>query len=161
MYSQEFSPFLVREAAEGDLPSLLELEQACFSSPWVEEAFQQELDLPQAELWLVFEPGEGGPCAYIDFWVVSGEVSLLNVAVHPSARRRGLAGKLLALMEVRGAQRGGTAVFLEVRRSNVAGLALYAAEGYEQIGIRKGYYSNNKEDAVVMSKALDAGSKER
>jgi len=161
MYRQEFAPFSVREATESDLPGLLELERACFSSPWVEEAFQQELDLPQADLWLVFEPGEGTPCAYIDFWVVAGEVSLLNVAVHPSARRRGLAGKLLCLMETRGIQKGGATVFLEVRRSNLAGLALYVAEGYEQIGIRKGYYSDNKEDAVVMSKALDAGSLER
>jgi ribosomal-protein-alanine N-acetyltransferase len=161
MYSHQFSPLFVREATPSDLNSLLELEQACFSSAWVEAAFQQELDLPQAELWLVFEEGEPTPCAYIDFWVVSGEVSLLNVAVHPSVRRRGLAAKLLGLMEVRAAGRGGTTVFLEVRRSNVAAFALYAAEGYEQIGIRKGYYSDNKEDAVVMSKVLDAGSSER
>ena len=161
MYGEGMEPFLVREATAEDLVSLLELEQACFTAPWTAAAFEQELDLPQAELWLVFEQGESQPCAYINFWVAAGEVSLLNVAVHPSARRRGLASRLLALMEDRGAKRGGESVFLEVRRSNIAGLALYAAEGYEQVGIRKGYYGDNKEDAVVMSKPLDVGPPQR
>jgi ribosomal-protein-alanine N-acetyltransferase len=157
MTTEHFAPFLVREADAEDLPGLMQLERACFDSPWTEAALEQELGLPQAEIWLVFEEAQTVPCAYINFWVAAGEVSLLNVAVHPGARRRGLAGKLLALMENRGANRGGASVFLEVRRSNEAGRALYAAQGYHQVGIRKGYYSDNREDAVVMSKALDAG----
>jgi ribosomal-protein-alanine N-acetyltransferase len=158
MRGEDYVPFLVREAEPDDLTGLLELERACFASPWTAAAFEQELDLPQAELWLAFETGQESPCGYINFWVVAGEVSLLNVAVHPQCRRRGLGVKLLALLEVRATSRGGESVFLEVRRSNVSGLALYAAQGYEQVGIRKGYYGDNKEDAVVMSKALDVGS---
>ena len=134
------------------------MEGACFSSPWTREAFVQEIELPQAELWIVSQEEGGLPCAYVNFWVAASEVSLLNVAVHPSQRRRGLAGRLLRWMEERGSEGGGEAVFLEVRRSNRAGLALYLREGYAQVGIRKGYYGDNGEDAIVMSKTLDGGS---
>lgn len=155
----------MRQATSGDLEELLELERACFDSPWTAGAFEQEILLPQAELWLAFEGGESdqgaAPVGYINFWVAAGEVSLLNLAVHPQVRRRGLAGQLLERMESQGVARGGERVFLEVRRSNDAGLALYAREGYEQVGIRKHYYSDNREDAVVMSKPLDATPQQR
>ena len=159
MSRQYFEPFALREAHHSDLDGLLDLEVACFTSPWTREAFEQEVELPQAELWIVSEEDDGPPCAYVNFWIAAGEVSLLNVAVHPSQRRRGLAGRLRRWMEERGREGGGESVFLEVRRSNAAGLALYLREGYDQVGIRKGYYGDNGEDAIVMSKTLDGGSK--
>ncbi len=150
--------FVFRQASLDDLGPLLALEERAFDRPWPAGAFEGELTAPHAELWLAFFAADGeaaGPIGYVDFWVVAGEVSLLNVAVDPSARRRGLALSLVALMEERGAARGGLDVFLEVRRSNTAGLALYRRVGFDQIGIRKGYYSDNGEDAIVMSKRLD------
>ena len=161
MSPEDFEPFCLREAQPSDLDGLMALERTCFETPWTEAAFEQEVNLPQAELWLVSERPDGEPCAYINFWVAAGEVSLLNVAVHPDLRRRGLAAKLLGWMESRGGERSGEIAFLEVRRSNVGGLALYAREGYQQVGIRKRYYGDTGEDAIVMSKALDESARRR
>ncbi|MEE2829071.1 MAG: ribosomal protein S18-alanine N-acetyltransferase [Myxococcota bacterium] len=155
-------PFVFRSAETEDLEALLALETACFESPWARAAFAQELVLPHAEVWLAFESGvegKGGaspaPVGYINFWIVAGEISLLNVAVHPRVRRRGLASLLLSLLEMRGRERQGEIVFLELRRSNESAFCLYRGAGYQQIGIRKGYYGDNREDAIVMSKLLD------
>ncbi len=144
--------FDLRSAREQDLAALLRLEARAFERPWPADAFRQELELPQAELWLAWR-GEQ-LAGYVDFWVVADEVELLNVAVDPEFRRRGLARRLLRLVEERGAERGGAAVYLEVRRTNEAAQALYKAVGYAQIGIRKRYYSDTGEDAVLMSKDL-------
>ncbi len=148
-----------REALPGDLDLLLALEHAAFDRPWPAGAFEQELMLPQAAVWLAFtgpeDQSESELAGYADFWVVEDEVSLLNIAVHPAHRRRGLGGRLLELVERVGAERGGEQVFLEVRASNAAGLALYRGRGYVQVGIRKGYYSDDKEDAIVMRRVLD------
>ena len=153
----DFAPRLLREAQPEDIGALLELERACFDDPWTRDAFLQEMALPHAELWMLFDEGEDEPVAYVNFWVSAGEVSLLNVAVRPSVRRQGLARMLLDWMEARGRDRGGESVFLEVRRSNEGAIELYRKAGFSQVGIRKGYYSAGGEDAVVMSKALDEG----
>ncbi|MCP4873119.1 MAG: ribosomal protein S18-alanine N-acetyltransferase [Proteobacteria bacterium] len=145
----------LRRATLEDLPALLALEGRCFDRPWPEGAFAAELALPYAQVWLAFDEGDPRPIGYVDFWVVEGEISLLNVAVDPRARRRGLARMLLAKLKTEGRAVGGEMIFLEVRRSNEGGLALYRAAGFEQIGIRKGYYAAEKEDAIVMSRALD------
>lgn len=151
----DFAPRVLREAQPEDIGPLLELERACFDDPWTRDAFLQEMALPHAELWMLFDEGEGEPVAYINFWVSVGEVSLLNVAVRPSFRRQGLAGMLMSWMEALGREQGGESVFLEVRRSNEGAIALYRKAGFSQVGIRKGYYSAGGEDAVVMSKALE------
>ena len=145
-----------RRAVAEDLPALLRLEVRCFERPWPAGAFEQELAAPYSEVWLALpvEP-DADPIGYVDFHVIADEVSLLNVAVDPDARRRGLGAELMALMERRGRELGGQTVFLEVRRGNEGGLALYRRAGFEQIGLRKGYYSGNREDAVVMCKRLD------
>jgi ribosomal-protein-alanine N-acetyltransferase len=143
-----------RRATSHDLALLLALEERCFDRPWPTGAFAQELALPYAQIWLAFDQDDPAPIGYVDFWVVEGEVSLLNVAVDPRARRRGLGRRLLELLEVEGRRAGGETIFLEVRRSNEGGLALYRAAGFQQIGIRKGYYASNREDAIVLARNL-------
>lgn len=152
--------FEFRPAGPDDLPALLRLEGRCFDRPWPAGAFEEELAAPHAELWLAFDGPSGEPCGYVDFHVVADEVSLLNLAVDPAARGLGLGAELIALMEQRGSERGGRTVFLEVRRGNEGGLALYRRAGYLQIGLRRGYYSSNGEDAIVMSRRLDADQAE-
>lgn len=145
--------FALTLATSDDLPRLLELERRSFERPWPEGAFEQELALPQAEVWLA--EGEGGRAVgYVDFWIVGPEVSLLNVAVDPDVRRQGLARQLLSKLEERAREVAAEAIFLEVRRGNEGARALYAREGYEQIGIRKKYYSDNQEDAIVLAKEI-------
>ena len=154
MAEEDFDPYQLRQATEADLSGLMQLEEMCFTTPWTRAAFLQEMELPHAELWLLFLAGESVPLAYVNFWVAVDEASLLNIAVQPSLQRKGIASRLLRWMENRGRLRGAQSVFLEVRRDNVAGLMLYRRAGYIQVGIRKGYYSSDKQDAVVMRKEL-------
>lgn len=147
---------LTRPATHQDLPALLAVEGACFDRPWPEGAFEQELELTQAELW-VAEDSEQGVVGYVDFWVVAGDVELLNIAVVPSWRRHGLARLLLDLLDRRAAEREGEQVFLEVRRGNAGAIALYRSVGYSQVGLRRRYYSDG-EDAILMGKALAHGT---
>ncbi len=151
--------FRIRQARSDDLPALLRLEERCFERPWPAGAFAQELELPHAWVWLAFDDDaseDADPVGYVDFWIVSGEVSILNVASDPSRRRRGLGRRLLQVVREQAAALGGETIFLEVRRSNDAGLALYRSAGFHQVGIRKAYYSDTKEDAIVMSSRLDS-----
>lgn len=147
--------FTFRQALPADLPRLLELERRSFPVPWPEGAFAQELELPQAEVWLACPEGDERFAGYVDFWIVGPEVSLLNVAVDPDFRRSGLASQLLALMDGRAAEEAAEAIFLEVRRGNGGARALYERAGYRQVGIRKRYYADTGEDALVLSKSLD------
>ncbi|HCP44832.1 MAG TPA: hypothetical protein DIU15_02210, partial [Deltaproteobacteria bacterium] len=94
------------------------------------------------------------PVGFVSFWVVGPEISLLNIAVDPASRRRGLGRRLLDLAEERGRDRGGCVVFLEVRAGNEAAVTMYRRRGYLQVGIRKGYYADNGEDALVLSREL-------
>lgn len=142
-----------------DLDPLLRLERRCFERPWPKGAFAQELELPDAQIWLAFDADaerDADPVGYVDFWLVGGEVSILNVACDPERRRRGLGRSLLDVVIARATEAECHAVFLEVRRSNAAGLALYRAAGFHQVGIRKAYYADNNEDAIVMSRRLDS-----
>ncbi len=143
---------MLRQATLDDLPALLALEHRAFDRPWPEGAFEQELTLPQAEVWMATDGDQA--IGYVDFWIVHGEVSLLNVAVDPGHRRQGLARRLLACMQSRAEEEDADAIFLEVRRGNDGARALYSSEGFEQIGIRKRYYSDTGEDALVLSKPV-------
>ena len=91
---------------------------------------------------------------YCVAWFVADEVHLANVAVAPDMRRRGLAQRFLVELMEAGAARGSRIVVLEVRRSNVAAQALYQRNGFFTAMIRRGYYRNDKEDALVMIKHL-------
>jgi ribosomal-protein-alanine N-acetyltransferase len=157
------APPLLRLANAADLPALLRLERAAFESPWPDGAFEQELHHPQAQVWLAYLPEEAAlgaesgaePAGYVDFWLVGPEASLMNVAVHPRARRRGVAQALLRHMLEVAREADAEQVFLEVRASNEPALGLYRELGFQQIGIRKRYYRDNGEDALVLQLPLD------
>lgn len=141
---------VVRRATAADLPALLDLERRSFATPWPEGAFARELELPQAEVWLVEDHG-GDVVGYVDLWLLEGEVEILNVAVDPQRRRGGIGRALLDKVRERLDEHDAEAVFLEVRRGNEAAIGLYRACGFHQVGLRKRYYQDNGEDAVLMS----------
>ena len=139
----------VRDAEPKDLSAIAELEKRCFSTPWSENAFASQLKADSVFKLLTVD-GEIAGYAVIDTQILP-ESELFNIAVAPEFRGQGLS-KLIMDSALEDAQkRGAETVFLEVRASNAAAIGLYEKYGFVQNGVRKGYYSCPKEDAVLMS----------
>jgi len=132
---------------------ILAIEEASFPSPWTQKAFLEETRNPVSHVWAL-KQGEH-LLAYICFWMFAGEVHLLNVAVHPEWRRRGLGSMLLERMKAIASSEGVEKIWLEVRPSNLAARNFYQKAGFEEIGRRKRYYTDTGEDAIVMSVKSD------
>lgn len=138
-----------------DLEAVLEIE-AGFAAPWSRQMFLQELRQDEtAAASLVAELG-GRVVGYVLWWFVADEVHIVNLAVHAGCRRRGVARLLLDEVFRRAQARGMAIATLEVRYHNVAAIQLYERLGFRQIAIRKSYYADNGEDALVMLKGLRA-----
>ena len=129
---------------------IAQLEKICFSDPWSERSVASELE-NKLSCWLVAMEGEQ-VAGYIGSQTVCGETDMMNVAVHPDHRRKGIAEKLiLALIEeLKGME--SHCLTLEVRASNAPAIALYEKLGFQEIGRRKNYYRNPREDALILRK---------
>lgn len=129
---------------------IAELEKICFSDPWSERSIASELDNKLA-FWLVATEGER-VAGYIGSQTVMDETDMMNVAVHPDFRRRGIAEALVnGLVDALKTQ-GSHCLTLEVRTSNAPAIALYEKLGFSEIGRRKNYYRNPREDALILRK---------
>ena len=140
-----------------DLPEVLVIESLSFAEPWTEEMFLQEFTSEGIAEPLVARVDEGSGERIVGFlcaWIVSGELHINNIGVHPSYRRRGVAAQLLEGMLGRAYAKGVTVSYLEVRASNEAAAALYRCYGYQPIGRRRNYYDHPQEDAIMMRKTL-------
>lgn len=136
-----------------DLTDVLVIERASFSMPWSRGAFLYEIEQNRvARCWVARESGR--IVGYICLWEVADELHITNVAVHPSARRRGYGRALLDSIFERARAAGARMVLLEVRPSNVEALALYESLGFRVVGRRRGYYYDTGEDALVMEAAM-------
>lgn len=132
------------------VPQVAQLEKLCFSDPWSENSVSSELKNKLA-LWLVAEEN-GTVAGYIGSQTCGEESDVMNVAVHPDFRRRGIAEALVnALVEELKAI-GSHCLTLEVRASNAPAIALYEKMGFSEIGRRKNYYRNPREDALILRK---------
>ena len=139
----------IRPMGMGDIGAIAEMEKLSFTLPWSPATFRRELQENPAARWLVLEDG-GRVVAYAGMWLVMDEAQITNIAVHPGARGRGFGERLLrALMRLASDTCMRTAT-LEVRRSNTAAQALYRKVGFQDVGYRKRYYEDNKEDALIM-----------
>jgi ribosomal-protein-alanine N-acetyltransferase len=145
---------LIRPARRADVPALAALERRCFSDPWTAEALGELIGSPSG-LLLVVEEVDGIE-AYLVARAVAGEGEILSLAVAPECRRRGLGARLLIAGLEAMAAGGAFEVYLEVRVSNAAALALYGRHGFAPIGRRPRYYRNPVEDALVLRRALPA-----
>ncbi len=134
-----------------DLDEVLRIERDSFPKPWTRDQFESELKNPVSTAYAlkVTEGGKEKLGAYIIFWVVHGEAHVLDIAVNPGMRRRGLATALLdaALEQMR--RNMVYEVFLEVRMSNWSAISLYRKFGFRESFIRRNYYGD--EDAIVMT----------
>lgn len=139
-----------------DLDEVLAIERASFSMPWSRGAFLYEMEQNRVARCVVVRE-DGRVVGYICVWEVGDELHVTNIAVHPAARRRGIARTLLGQVMEEGRQRGVRVVVLEVRPSNVEALALYESLGFKVIGRRRGYYYDTGEDALVMEAILAGG----
>jgi ribosomal-protein-alanine N-acetyltransferase len=142
------APYQIRSAVPADAASLVAIERRCFSDPWSETSFREALDSPWT-FGLIAQTAQQ-IVGYLIGREVAGTGEVLNLAVAPDYRRRGVARALLrgALRFLR--KRRVEEVFLEVRESNQSAQALYLSAGFRPVGQRAAYYRNPKEDALVL-----------
>ena len=141
---------IITRMNESHVAQVAVLEKMCFSDPWSENSVASELNKPLS-LWLVAEENQT-VCGYIGSQTVLDETDMMNIAVHPECRRRGIAAALIAELVHQLRERGSHILRLEVRESNTPAIALYEAMGFTRLGLRKNYYRNPKENALILGK---------
>jgi len=140
---------LTRDILSAFQHDILYIEQYSFPTPWEIEAFVTELDRPMSHVWIAEE--DRNLAGYICFWIVAREIHLMNIAVHPGRRRRGVGSRLLGKMKEIGKGADVREISLEVRPSNKAARAFYLQAGFQETGRRRRYYDDTREDALIMA----------
>ena len=135
---------------DAHVAQVAQLEKLCFSDPWSENSVASELKNPLS-LWLVALDGDT-IAGYVGSQSVLDEADMMNVAVHPDYRRKGIARQLVTELVAALAKKGVHSLALEVRASNAPAIALYEQLGFQQVGRRPNYYRNPKEDALILRK---------
>jgi len=137
----------LRKMTAGDVIGLAELEQKCFSDPWSEPIIRDLTDSSWDDVWVL----EGETIlGYINFRFIAGEGELMRIAVLPEHRGRGYSRVMMDIMMKEAAQNQITDLTLEVRAGNEPAIGLYKAYGFVEEAIRKNYYHNPTEDALIM-----------
>jgi len=135
-----------------DIKNVLEVENKSFTIPWHEESFVQELTNNIA-VYLVAKI-EGKAVGYVGVWKILNEGHITNIAVHPNYRNKGIGRALVSELLLLCTKDGIETFTLEVRKSNLIAQKLYKDFGFVEAGIRKKYYSDNNEDAIIMWKTI-------
>ncbi len=137
-----------------DLPAVIALDQRSFSLPWPESSFKFEIESNElSRCWVAEIKAPDGTLtlvAMIVIWLIVDEAHVATIAVHPDYRRQKIAQRLLAYTLIDAYHTGAVKSVLEVRRGNEAAIRMYQRFGYREVGIRKKYYQDNGEDAVLM-----------
>ncbi len=141
---------IITQMTADHVPQVAELEKLCFSDPWSESSVASELENELA-YWLVAIEGDR-VAGYVGSQTVLGETDMMNIAVHPDYRRRGVAETLVNALVDALKGKGSHCLTLEVRASNTPAQKLYEKLGFAQVGLRKNYYRNPKEDARILQK---------
>lgn len=145
-----------RKMTKADLPRVLEIEHAGYNYPWAEGIFHDCLKAAHYDCW-VCEDTEANIMAYCIVSTAVGEATVLNLCIDPVMRKQGLGRKFMLHVIETAKARKAESVFLEVRPSNTGAVALYESLGFNEIGIRPGYYkaeNNTREDAIMMAYTL-------
>jgi ribosomal-protein-alanine N-acetyltransferase len=134
------------------IDDVIAVEEASFTNPWTREMYLSELENRGVSFCYMARDGEGRIVGFCSFWRVLDELHVNNLAVLPNVRRAGVASALLSRVLREGAALGATRATLEVRRSNDAARLLYERFGFFVAGVRRGYYTNPVEDALILWK---------
>jgi len=141
-----------RPMTTADLDEVMGIERTSFRFPWSTGFFLQELQVACARS--ILAEIDGRIVGYVLFWLLPGAIDIHNIAVHVNFRRRGIARALLSKVVTEAERQTNLRVILEVRRSNLPAQKLYESMGFSTTSIRKGYYSDDGEDALAMSLEL-------
>jgi ribosomal-protein-alanine N-acetyltransferase len=147
---------IYRNAKKDDIDKILEIENISFPSPWGRIAFECEISkmLSGLSMFKVAEDEDNNKlCGYICADIIIDYIHILNLAIAPDYRRKGIAGEFIRIIESNAIQRKNYGITLEVRETNTAAINLYRKFGFEIKGKRERYYEN-KDDALIMWKIL-------
>lgn len=142
----------IRLMQAADVSDIAELERICFSDPWSEKSIASELDNRLA-CWLVATVN-GEVVGYVGSQTVLDGSDMMNIAVAPQHRRKGIAEALILALCEKLKARKSLCLLLEVRSSNTSAIALYEKLCFKPVGLRKNYYRNPREDALILRKDL-------
>ena len=142
----------VRVMTKEDIEQVVVIEQEAFSLPWSAKGFEESLELKYSRFYVAVVDGE--VAGYVGTYFMADEVDITNVAVASKYRRRGLADKLLDAVLGYSKEIEATAINLEVRPSNIPARSLYEKYGFEELGLRKNFYTKPVEDGLIMRKDL-------
>ena len=136
-----------------DVEAVHKVEVSSFSDPWSLSAFKSEMKNKLAK-YIVAEDEDGKIIGYIGVWYIIDEAHINNVAVHKESRGKGVGNMLMEYLIKRCEEDSISSITLEVRRSNEIAQNLYKKYGFKPGGVRKEYYSDNREDAIIMWKQI-------
>ena len=141
---------MIRKMTLDDIEQVVAIDRVSFSLPWPERSFRFELtDNPASRCWVA--ELDGRIVGMIVVWLIVDEVHVATIATHPDFRRQGIAKNLLSHTLQHLSSEGAQSSFLEVRASNLAAQEMYRKFGYEESGVRRRYYRDNDEDALLMT----------
>ncbi|WP_053957866.1 ribosomal protein S18-alanine N-acetyltransferase [Sulfobacillus thermosulfidooxidans] len=149
--SQSSPDIVIRDMYMADLDAVMGIESHSFPTPWSRNAFQTELLENTFATYLVVE-FHGKVVAYGGMWIILDEAHVTNIAVHPDYRGHHLGEAIMMGLIERAKHAGVVRMTLEVRRSNLVAQNLYNKLGFVQLGVRRGYYTDTREDAFIMWK---------
>ena len=143
------APVVIQDMTVDDIPGVVEVERASFPVPWPANAFKHELTQNRNARYVVARDGER-IAAYAGLWLMVDEAHITTFAVHPDARRQRIGERLLQRLFEIAHEMNAEWLTLEVRASNLAAQKLYEKYGFRRAGVRRRYYSDNNEDALIM-----------
>ena len=155
MACEQHKPFIL-PARHSDVAAVFCIAEASFPVPWPLAELEKELIRPYSALRVLRCTTNGPVAAFLNYWLIVDELQIMNLAVAPEHRRRGFGDALLADLATLVGPLGVSTMTLEVRRSNAPAIRLYERHGFQRVGVRQRYYSDNAEDALVMRLAVNS-----
>ena len=144
----------IRPSLPEDAPILAMIEKECFSEPWSESSIRALINDEKAVSVTAVYGDTNEIAGFGSYYFVLDEGYINNIAVRSPFRRKGVGAQIVEALKDKGKELGLSLISLEVRRSNAAAQGLYEKYGFEVLGERKSYYSDNREDALIMTKVL-------